>query len=662
VRILLVNMPWAPIDVPSLALGILANSARERLPGAEVEVIHANIDFVDWAVDRAEFGMNDYYYFSLHTYFSGFGEWVFSSALNDDPRWRLEEFTSTAKERQATEGELAVAVELHRLAPEFVADLAARIVERAPDVVGFTSAFQQNAAALATARDVKRLDPRIRTVIGGSNCDGEQGAAIHRNFPFVDFVVRGEGELVFLQLMAAIDAERAPGGPQGESAAAAAPGASAAAAPGYAAIAGLCWTGTDGPVVNPMSTTPLPPTAIVAPEYTGYVERLAGSRARTWVEPKLLVEGARGCWWGEKHHCTFCGLNGSVMEFRSKHPDRFYQEIIELVERHQVLDMYVVDNILDMGYMTSLLPRLAASGYDLRLQYEIKANMKGAQVKAMADAGVVSVQPGIENLNGRVLKLMDKGVTGCQHARILRDSETHGITIAWNYLYGFPTETEADYEVVLEQLPALAHLGPPSSSSRIALERFSPYFNRPELGFADPRPAAHYRLIYDLPDSELMDLVYVFEVAPRGIGQETVTRLDEAIASWNAAYATSRLTYHDLGHEIVLVSDRPGFAWRVLRLTTPLEVEAFRCLDQPQTSAAMARRLDCPVPQVETLLRHWRDLGVVFADGAQFIQVAPQAMNQSTLKIDQRRDRGDEPAPAADGDRSVDQPAELAVG
>ena len=251
-RILLVNMPWAPIDVPSLALGIIANSVRGQLPGAEVDVIHANIDYVDWVVDRVDFGMNDYYYFSLHTYFSGFGEWVFSSALNDDPQWRVEEFRRTASERGTSEEEQALAVELHRLAPAFVAELAARIVDWAPDVVGFTSAFQQNAAALATAKEIKRLNPGIRTVIGGSNCDGEQGAANHRNFPFVDFVSRGEGEVTFLQLLAAIAAELAD-----EAAAGPVDGPVDGPAVGhrdparFAAIDGLCWTGPDGPTATP---------------------------------------------------------------------------------------------------------------------------------------------------------------------------------------------------------------------------------------------------------------------------------------------------------------------------------------------------------------------------------------------------------------------------
>ncbi|WBB96886.1 MULTISPECIES: RiPP maturation radical SAM C-methyltransferase [unclassified Solwaraspora] len=615
-RILLVNMPWSSIDVPSLALGILTNSVRQKMPDAEVEVMHANLDFVDWVVDRREFGLGDYYYYSLFTYFSGCGDWVFSSALYDDPEWRVSEFTRVVQ-GQMSERDLSRNMDLHRAAPEFIDEIAARIVDRAPDLVGFTSTFQQNTAALATARAVKKLDPRIRTALGGANCDGEQGAALHRNFSFIDFVVRGEGEAAFPQLLTAL---------------AAAPADSPA---DFSSIEGLCWATPDGRhVANPMSTAPLPPAEIVSPDYTGYFERLARSKANNWVEPRLVVEGARGCWWGEKHHCTFCGLNGSFMQFRSKHPGRFYDEIIGLVERHQVLDMFVVDNILDMSYVNSLLPRLAESDYDLRLQYEIKSNMRGPQVQALADAGLVSVQPGIENLNSRVLKIMDKGVTGCLNVRMLRDAETSGITIAWNYLYGFPGETDADYQSIIDQMPALHHLCPPDGSTRIAIERFSPYFVKPELGFTDLRPAAQYRLIYDLPESELMDLAYIFDTPTQGIDEDLAETLDRAVTGWQHEYARSRLTHHDLGTEIVLVSERRQFDWHVLRLTDPTEVAAFRQLDQPHSVASLARRISASEEEVATLLARWSDLGLLFSDADQFIQIAPQAMNQDLLRID----------------------------
>ena len=609
-RVLLVNMPWASIEVPSLALGILKNRVAKTMPDAEVEVLHANLDFVDWITERVDFYGRDYYYYSLVTYFKGCGDWVFSSALYDDPEWRLAEFR-TRLGATMDDAELELNLKLHALAPQFIEELAERLAAYEPDVVGFTSTFQQNAAALAAAKHLKRLRPQTATILGGANCDGPQGEALHRNFPFVDYVVRGEGEASFPQFLSLL---RDGGDP--------------------ATVAGLCWRRPDGEcVANPMSTRPLPPSDIETPDYDGYFDRLYSSKAAGWVEPKLVLEGARGCWWGEKHHCTFCGLNGSFMEFRSKSPTRFYDELVHLVGRHQVLDVFVVDNILDMGYVTSVLPRIIESGYDMRLQYEIKSNMKRRQIEVLAQAGLMHVQPGIENLDSHVLKLMDKGVTGCHNVRMMRDAESAGLTVSWNYLYGFPGERDSDYTDVIAQMPALHHLFPAGGSSRIALERFSPYFNDPARGFPERRPDPQYELIYDLPESELLDLAYLFSSPPQGIGKDTAQLLDTAIEEWKAAYPHARLTYCDLGEAIVLVSRRTGFDWTVLRLDDPLELAVFRQLDQPRTPAGIAQRLTVAEERITALLDRWRALGLVFTEGGHFIQVAAEARNQDVLRI-----------------------------
>lgn len=616
-RILLVNMPWAPIDLPSLALGILRQATRAALPDCEVEVMHANLDYVDWIAGRREFDLADYYYYSLETYFSGVGDWVFSSALYDDPQWRVPELTGAVDvPPERRDGLLA----LHSSAPDFIAESTGRMLAFGPDLVGFTSTFQQNVAALAAARAIKRAAPEVLTVLGGANCDGVQGEAVHRNFDFVDFVTRGEGEAAFPDLLAAIrDGARHDGA-------------------AFAAVPGLSWRGpADRPVHNPMNSRPLRPAEIVAPDYDGYFERLDASTAREWVEPKLVVEGSRGCWWGEKHHCTFCGLNGSFMEFRSKSPTAFTDEILRLVERHQVLDMFVVDNILDMGYVTGFLPAIAEAGYDLRMQYEIKSNMRRHQLDAMFDAGLVTVQPGIESLSSRVLKIMDKGVTGCQNVRTLRDSASAGLSVLWNYLYGFPGESEVDYLSVLEQFPALHHLPPMDASLRIAIERFSPYFNRPELGFAGLRPAAHYGVIYDLPAAELHDLAYLFDAPARGIPDSMGAQVQAAAAQWQREYAGSRLSCTDLDGEILLVSRRRAFDWTVLRLTEPVQVAAFRLLEQPHTEAGLARKLAAEPAAVAALLRDWIGLGIVFTDAEQYVHVAVAADNSELLRISPRQ-------------------------
>src|SRR4029077_7134134 len=164
----------------------------------------------------------------------------------------------------------------------------------------------------------------------------------------------------------------------------------------------------------------------------------------------------RGCWWGAAHQCTFCGLNGTSLSYRSKSPERVLAEGRELEDRYGVSDFEAVDNILDMGYHKTLLPELAAArrppsangprrplsangqSRDRRIFYEIKANVSRAQVAALVDAGVMWVQPGIESLHSEVLALMDKGIQGWQNVQLLKWARELGLRLSWSILWGFP--------------------------------------------------------------------------------------------------------------------------------------------------------------------------------------------------------------------------------
>ncbi|MEU1283376.1 RiPP maturation radical SAM C-methyltransferase [Kitasatospora sp. NPDC005856] len=638
-RIVLLHMPWGAIDVPSLALGIL-HTAAERA-GHRVEVRYANLDFVDWAAETAGFGADDYQYFSEKSYFQGAGDWAFAGALYGDD--------SPAPDRDgidgidgggnaddgfagyfaylttsgASEREIALTRATRALAPAFITRLVEELAADPPDLVGFTTTFQQNTASLAAARLLKQRCPQVRTVFGGANCDGPQGAALHRNFPFLDYVVRGEGEAAFPALLEALRA----GGD-------------------LSTVPGLCWRDDSGTsTANGMSRRPLPPSAILAPRYEGFFERLDASVAAGWVDPKLVVEGSRGCWWGEKHHCTFCGLNGSSMEFRSKAPADFLEEVLTLAERHQLLDVYVVDNILDMGYFDTVLKSLAELPVDLRLHFEIKANLRRHQFQLLGDSGAAQVQPGIESLSTRVLRIMDKGVTGCQNVRALRDAQSAGVSVTWNYLYGFPGEQPDDYESVIGQLPVLHHLDPPTGAGRIAIERFSPYFDRPELGFAITRPAFQYRATYRLPESELAELAYVFTAPPRGIGGALAERLSAAVDTWIARFPDSRLSYRDEGGRIVLVNTRPGYDWRVVELADPVEIAAFRLLERPRSEAALAARVPGGAAAVESVLERFTALGLLFHDGDGYLQVAVESDNQVLMRMRHRHGPAARPRP-----------------
>lgn len=588
-RVLLVNMPWAAVHYPSLAVGILLNSAG----GHQVDDLYANLRWLQRCLDRdPDLGVRAYLEVSEEAFGVGLGEWVFSHALNRDSapgyldRARAAGVRVDLAERFAT------------LAGEFIDELAEEIVCGGYDLVGLTTTFAQNVPALALARRLKEHRPDLLIAFGGGNCDGPQGEALFRNFPFVDLVVRGEGEQVFPALLDAIDAGQ-PGRLE--------------------SLPGLCFRHGGQERVNPPTAAPVPVAAIPEPDFTTYFDHVRGSELAHYVEPWLVVESSRGCWWGEKQHCTFCGLNGATMSFRSHEPDRLVRMLENLITRYQTLDVIMVDNILDMRYLDTVLPRLAAKGWDLRVHYEVKSNLRDDQVEVLAGARVNHVQPGIESLGTGPLKLMRKGVTGPQNVRLLRSAEEHGLTVDWNHLYGFPGESDVDYELVIAQLPALRHLQPPTGFTRIVLQRFSPNFDDPTLGFPVRRPAWHYHHLYDLPEDELADLAYLFDTAPAGIGPDLAERMTRAITKWRDGYRASSLLWRPREDGGIDIEDRrAGWPPRTISLTAD-ETAIFGAMATPRSIESVER--SAPPGLVE----HWHRLGLLFRDHTRVVSLPTNA-------------------------------------
>ena len=287
--------------------------------------------------------------------------------------------------------------------------------------MGFTSVFQQHVASLALARLIKQARPDIFVVLGGANCEGVMGAETVRQFPFVDAVVSGEGDQVFPELVQRVLDGTPVGGLQG-----------VRTRDSVASEFGKAQFSTAPPIRN-LDELPYP-------DFGDYFAQFEASRyGREW-QPNLFFETSRGCWWGEKMHCTFCGLNGATMAFRSKSPQRALDELVTLAERHPGCNVQVVDNILDMNYFKTLVPELAARRVGLDLFYETKSNLKKDQIRLLRAAGIRFIQPGIESFSDTVLTLMRKGVSGLQNIQVLKWCKELGVEPNWNLLFGFPGE------------------------------------------------------------------------------------------------------------------------------------------------------------------------------------------------------------------------------
>src|SRR5581483_11027938 len=149
-----------------------------------------------------------------------FGEWLFSKLLFREHSKRLEYpnvFKPVFEDLAAQTGQQAgFFLDLHeRVAPQFLAGAMASVDWGGYQVIGFTSTFDQNVASLSLAKLIKELYPHVAIVFGGANFDGEMGLEQLRAFPWIDYVVVGEGEEPFPALVEHLLAGRSGPPPRG---------------------------------------------------------------------------------------------------------------------------------------------------------------------------------------------------------------------------------------------------------------------------------------------------------------------------------------------------------------------------------------------------------------------------------------------------------------
>jgi ribosomal peptide maturation radical SAM protein 1 len=503
--VVLASMPFGNILSPSIGLSLL-DAALERR-GISSRIEYFTFTFAKMAGSALYLDIADDREPSIHELG---GEWIFSRALFDavSDRDRSDEayLQTILRERKGwntqtdvnpvPESQIRRMVRARGFVDEFLEKCLERVVALEPKIIGFTSIFQQHTASLALAKRIKRQLPDTFIVFGGANAEGVMGAETLRQFEFVDAAVSGEGDVVFPALVERVLTGEPLDGDDCE----------LQGVRTRRSIVSEFHRGqfSHAPSVETMDCLPYP-------NYADFFDQFRKSGfGRTW-EPRIFFETSRGCWWGAKQHCTFCGLNGASMAYRSKSPERAIEELVFLSETYNTKDIHVVDNILDIRYFKTVLPELARRRLGIELFYETKANLKKDQLKLLRDAGVREIQPGIESFSDNVLGLMRKGVTALQNIQLLKWCRELGLTPYWNVLWGFPGEQEDDYAEMARIVPHLTHLQPPGGIAGIRLDRFSPnFFDSEKMGFVDVAPLPAYHHVYPLAKEALMNLAYHF--------------------------------------------------------------------------------------------------------------------------------------------------------
>ncbi|MBT3224162.1 MAG: RiPP maturation radical SAM protein 1, partial [Proteobacteria bacterium] len=273
------------------------------------------------------------------------------------------------------------------------------------------------------------------------------------------------------------------------------------------------------------------------PDFADYFEQVKPIMGQ--VPLWLLYESSRGCWWGSKNHCPFCGIDKKRMGFRQKSPDRVVQQLTQILANSPTHRVCMTDNIMPHQFHKTLIPRLPLEVPRLRLFYEQKANLSLEQVGNLQRAGCMTIQPGIEALQSDILGLINKGVSPRQNLALLRYARIVGLQLKWNLLWGFPKDLLQSYLETETLLPLLHHLPPPQALAHMHLDRFSPYVDNPEqYGISNLRPFPGYGEVFP-PEADLDRLAYHFEASyPSGSEEapEVMVRLLDKVWRWRRAW------------------------------------------------------------------------------------------------------------------------------
>jgi ribosomal peptide maturation radical SAM protein 1 len=608
--VVLVSMPFMDINRPSIQLGLL----KEIVVGSgfPARTLHANLDLA------VRIGADQYRALAAHRG-RMVGEWLFSveafgAAAPDPDGSLLDEFVAELSYLGGSPAEVRrrlLQIRNHDI-PAYLDGLVDGYPWAGTRVVGFTSTFQQNTASFALARRLKSRWPALVTVFGGANFDGDMGSELVRSVDCIDLAVIGEGDTALPQLLASLAAGTDPG-----------------AVPGVARrVDGQVRATPPGPPMDRLDDLP-------TPDYHEYFRRaetldlISGAAHRQlWIP----FESARGCWWGAKHHCTFCGLNGTTMRFRAKSAQRVLDELAEQARRCRSFRFEAVDNILDPSYLTTLLPALVASRADYEIFYEVKANLNRAQLRLLAQSGVSRLQPGLESLSSHVLRLMRKGVRAAQNVNLLRWARYYGIHVEWNLLWGFPGETTRDYADQAAAIPHLVHLAPPSGAGRIWIERFSPLYTEPDAFPPGSRtPDRSYRYIY--PDSVDLDRVaYFFEYnLAAALPDDAYDGLRQAVDGWSRSWRAGHrpvLKYWSAPGFLQIYDGRHAGHEGTYTFDGILSDIYLACTSRPTTASAVSERLggDPPVAAVQEAFEEFQRRGLMFLDDTLAVALALPAV------------------------------------
>ena len=305
-------------------------------------------------------------------------------------------------------------------------DCVERILAEAPDLVGFSAQCTTYPAVIQLSKKIKGRDPHVKIVIGGHNASFVDQITLKR-YPFIDAIVRGEGEITFEELVNACE--------EGTD---------------WKDVQGITYRQGNSIFRNDDRDLISDLNDLRLPDYT-FSEPLSEYRDAYRLPRSIaILEVGRGC----PHRCIYC--SESILwrrRTRTFSPSRLVDEIRNLHENYEAeCFLLAYDQFTsDRSFVESFCRKIIENGLNHLPWYCISRldSLDSSLLALMREAGCESMCYGIDSGSKKTLSFIRKNIDHeILYSRVVETAD-QGIIPTLSFVIGFPEEERRDIDETL---------------------------------------------------------------------------------------------------------------------------------------------------------------------------------------------------------------------
>jgi magnesium-protoporphyrin IX monomethyl ester (oxidative) cyclase len=294
---------------------------------------------------------------------------------------------------------------------------AKRILSANPDLVGFSATTSGFLDGYDLAIHLKSQRPEIQIIFGGVHISA-LGAKLLDQFPHIDYLCMGEGELT----LAGLAAGQAP-----------------------SQINGLVWRDNGHAITNPAREHIQNLDSLPFPAY----EKLVGFPGSyhlplfSYIQaPGATMVTSRGC----PYQCSYCDRSVFKRGFRYNSPEYIYAHMQYLRDRFGVRHLNIYDDLFTMNRkrITRFCELLISKPLGVHFNCAVRVgHADDALLATLKAAGCLMVSVGIESADPDLLEVHKPGVYLDEVRDTVKRIQQSGLRAKGLFMMGLPGETEA---------------------------------------------------------------------------------------------------------------------------------------------------------------------------------------------------------------------------